>query len=230
MTTLAGWTEDAVLEAMRAWRDGCGPLVPWFRATPFAAARHYRERDLPIRAPGAVPAALARAAASWGRPEPATLWIFDLPGAMALWLAFALRRRWGLASALCFNGWYDPRGILDGRREIPLLLGLASRLARCRTAAGACLVFDADRQRAPDTADPSARLDNRYALGEEDAPALEQIQAAGWRRVRALTWGAPASDLQPYLDYLERSLPVRVEGDLMAKLDAGSTEGRGRHG
>ena len=218
MATRPDLGERAVLAAMRAWRRGTGPLAPWFRATPFAAAHHYRG-DRPAGAPGPMPAAIARAVAAWPRPDPASLWIFDLPAPVALWLAFALRRRFGLAAALCFNGWYDPRGLLDGRREIPLLLGLAPRLGRTRPAAGACLVFDAGRRREVAAEEAADRLDNRYDLGEEDAPSAAQVRAAGIRRVRAHTWGDPAGDLAPYLEHLGRELPVDVQGDRRRTLD-----------
>ena len=224
MPPRAALGEPAVLAAMRAWRRGAGALAPWFRATPFASAHHYRDRlppaELRTARRGAVPPAVARAVAAWPRPDPATLWILDLPAPVALWLVFALRRRWGLAAALCLNAWYDPRGVLDGRQEIALLLGLAPRLASVRPGAGVCLVFDADRNRAL-PADARARLDNRYALGEEDAPSAEQIRAAGWRRVLVTTWATPAGDLAPYLEYLSRELPVEVRTDLAGALGAG---------
>ena len=229
-TPLGAWAEDAVLAAMRAWRQGCGPLEPWFRATPFAAAHHYRDRQLAIGPAGRLPPGIGRLVATLPPPEPATLWIFDLPGAVALWLALALRRRWGLASALCFNGWYDPRGVLDGRNEIPLLLGLARRLPRRPSARGTCLVFDADRQREAPGLDAGAVLDNRYALGDEDAPAVEQIRAAGWRRVRAHAWEEPAKDLVPYLEYVERGLDVTVERDLRTRAGGDPLAGAGHHG
>ena len=218
MKTLAGWGERRIIAAMRAWRDGCGPLRPWFRATPFAAAHHYRERDLPVDAPGRVPAAVARFAATLAGPDPATLRIFDVPAATGLWLAYALRRRCGISAALCWNGWWDPKGVLDGRHEIVLLLTLGDRLRRSRAGRSACLVFDADRQREPASAEHRDALDNRYCLGEEDAPAIDQIRAAGWRRVHAFTWGAPAQDLVPYLTYLERDMPVTVDRDVVRAL------------
>ena len=37
-------SEERALSAMRAWRRGVGALEPWFRATPFASAHHYRGR------------------------------------------------------------------------------------------------------------------------------------------------------------------------------------------
>ena len=201
--------EARVIAAMRAWRRGCGPLQPWFRATPFAAAFHYPERLVSLRASAAIPAAAASILTRLPRPRRDTLWILDVPGPLALWTAFALRRRHGMAAALCFNGWYDPRGILDGRAEIPLLMGLAGRLAP-RTRAGlGCLVFDAGRATAPG-ADPAGVLDNRYELGEEDAPSREQLRAAGWRRVAAFCAGAPAADLAPYLEYLGAEMAVET--------------------
>ena len=210
--------EARVIAAMRAWRRGCGPLQPWFRATPFAAAFHYPERLVSLRASAAIPAAAASILARLPRPRRDTLWILDVPGPLALWTAFALRRRHGMAAALCFNGWYDPRGVLDGRREIPLLLGLAPRLGRARPGAGACLVFDAGRRRDVAAEAAAERLDNRYELGEEDAPSATQVQAAGIRRVRAHTWGDLAGDLAPYLEHLGRELPVEVENDLRGTL------------
>ena len=194
---------------MRAWRRGCGPLLPWFRATPFAAAFHYPERLMSWRVAAAIPAAAAGILARLPRPARDTLWILDLPGPLAVWTAFGLRRRHAMAAALCFNGWYDPRGVLDGRAEIPLLLGLAGRLApRPRPGLG-CLDFDALRG-APPGADPTMALDNRYELGEEDAPSREQLRAAGWRRVAAFGAAEPAADLAPYLDYLREDMPVEV--------------------
>jgi hypothetical protein len=211
-----GLEEGAVLAAMRAWRRGTGPLLPWFRATPFSAACHYRDRALPLPRPGPVPGAIERLVASLPSPRASVLWVFDAPGPTALWLAFALRRRHRLASALCWNGWYDPRGVLDGREEIPLLAGLAPRLAP-RADAGVCLVFDARRSLDLPAGDASDFLDNRYALGDEDAPSVEQIRAAGWRRVHAWSWGEPAKDLQAFLEYVERDLPVRLERDLAGR-------------
>src|SRR5262249_21275070 len=110
---------------------------------------------------------------------------------------------------LCFNGWYDPRGALDGRAEIPLLLGLAPRLARRPRAGLGCLVFGA-RRAAPLGPDPAARLDNRLGPGEEDPPGREQRPAARRRRGVALSAGEPAADLAPYLDYLRAEMPVEA--------------------
>jgi hypothetical protein len=205
-----------MLATMRTWRHGCGPLEPWFRATPFAAAHHYRDRALPIpRAPG-VPVAAARFVATLPAPARRTLWIFDLPGPLGLWVSYALRRRWGLSPVLAWNGWYDPRGVLDGREEIPLLCALARRLPRPSGRRGGAILFDSRRQRAipPGTSSPARYLDNRYVLNEEDAPGIEQLGAMAIERVLAWSWGEEAEDLRAYLDYLGGGLVVRRETDV----------------
>lgn len=191
---------------MRAWRSGVGALEPWFRATPFAAAHHYRGRALRARAGTRAPAAVERLLRSLPSPSRQAIWIFDLPGPLALWLAYGLRKRLGLASALAWNGWYDPRGALDGREELPLLLALARRLARLPTGGGACLLFDSTRH----AEKQEGTLDNRYALGEEDAPSLEHLREMGVRRVRAWVWQRPGEDLSAYLAYLGQRLPVTL--------------------
>jgi hypothetical protein len=213
--TLAAWPEARVARAMRAWRRGAGPLEPWFRATPFAAACHYRERALPIKDHGSPPRAVEELLALLPSPEPRTLWIFDLPGPLALWLAYVLRRRRALTPALAWNGWYDPRGVLDGREEIPLLLALGAKLERA-PARGAYLLLDSSRHAEP----RSARLDNRYALGEEDVPTLQHLAAMDVTRARAWTWSAPAEDLAAYLAYLAGRLPVIVTADIARKVGA----------
>ena len=116
-------SEASVLGTMVAWRRGVGALEPWFRATPFAAALHYRERVPRAAVAASAPSPVERLLRSLPSPDPRALWIFDLPGPLALWLAYGLRRRFGMAGALAWNGWYDPRGVLDGSEEIPLLLG-----------------------------------------------------------------------------------------------------------
>ncbi len=206
--TLAAWPEPRVLRAMRAWRRGVGALEPWFRATPFAAALHYRDRSLRV-VTGDMPTMVDAILRVLPAPEPSTLWLLDLPGPLALWTAYALRRRLGVGAALPWQAWYDPRGVLDGRREIPLLLGLGDRIARLATRRGACLVLDSLRQAPP----RAGRLDNRYVLGEEDAPASEHLEGMGVRRVRAWVWGRAGEDLSAYLAYLARRFPIRrVEG------------------
>jgi hypothetical protein len=207
-----------MLTVMRAWRHGCGPLEPWFRATPFAAAHHYRDRALPVPRTGGVPAAAARFVATLPAPARRTLWIFDLPGPLGLWVSYALRRRWGLSPALAWNGWYDPRGVLDGREEIPLLCGLARRLPRPAARGGGVILFDSRRQRAipagPAESAPlpdNRFLDNRYVLNEEDGPSIGQLQALAIERVLAWSWGEEAPDLRAYLDYLGGGLVVRRE-------------------
>jgi hypothetical protein len=201
---------------MRQWRDGCGPLEPWFRATPFAAANHYGNRALPIRRP-VEPPAVDRLIAALPRPSRQTLWIFDLPAPLALWLARELRRRWGLAAALAWNGWYDPRGLLAGRDEIPLLLSLATRLARAKPGVGHCLLFDCQRHAGRPS--PSV-LDNRYTLDEEDAPNIEQLTAIGVTHVRAWSWRAMAIDVKAYVDYLRSAFPVTSVDDVAQMLEA----------
>ena len=217
--TLGSWPEQRILRAMRGWRQGCGALLPWFRATPFAAAHHYRDRTLPVGAPAAAPAAVKRLVASLPVPKRDTLWIFDLPGAVALWLGYELRRRWRLASALSWNGWYDPRGVLAGREEIPLLLRLGVRMARWPVTRGACLLFDAGRQGDPDgpqhDADPARQLDNRYTLNDEDAPTLDQLREMGIERAHVYAGGEPASDLRAYVEYLASRLRVHVTEGVM---------------
>jgi hypothetical protein len=199
-------SERRALGAMRAWRRGVGALEPWFRATPFAAAHHYRGRGLHPLSGTRAPAAVERLLRSLPSPSPHTLWIFDLPGPLALWLAYGLRKRLGLASALAWHGWYDPRGALDGREEIPLLLTLARRLARLPARRGACLLFDSARHGEK----REGALDNRYTLGEEDAPSLEHLREIGVRRVRAWVWQMPGDDLSAYLAYLRKQLPVAL--------------------
>jgi hypothetical protein len=203
-------SEARALGALRAWRRGVGALEPWFRATPFAAAHHYRARRLPGRPGTAMPGPVERLLRSLPRPGRHTLWIFDLPGPSALWLAYGLRRRLGMAAALAWNGWYDPRGALDGCEEIPLLLALGARLDRLRSPRRACLVFDSRRG----TAKAGDALDNRYVLGEEDAPSLEHLDALGIRRVRVWVWEAVAEDLSAYLAYLRTRVPVRVTDEV----------------
>jgi len=205
---------------MRAWRRGCGPLEPWFRATPFAAANHYRDRALPIpRVPAAPPAAVRLVA---GLPAPArrTLWVFDLPGPLGLWVGWELRRRWGLSPALAWNGWYDPRGVLDGREEIPLLCALARRLRPPSGKGGGVILFDSLRLRPIPEAARAHILDNRYVLNEEDAPSLEQLRAMGIERVRAWSWREAAEDLRAYLDYLGGRLVVQHRTGLAQEVDA----------
>jgi len=207
MTKAKALTEARVLEAMLAWRRGVGALEPWFRATPFAAALHHRGPRPRATAPASAPAPVERLLRSLPAPDPRTLWIFDLPGPSALWLAFGVRRRFAMGSALAWNGWYDPRGVLEGRSEIPLLFDLARRLTRMPAARGACLIFDSGRH----AEKPAGALDNRYALGEEDAPSLEHLRQMGIRRVRAWTWDAPGEDLSAYLAYLGARLPVTLK-------------------
>lgn len=199
-------SEARALAAMRAWRSGVGALEPWFRATPFAAAHHYRGRRFRALSGTGTPAPVERLLRSLPSPSDHTLWIFDLPGPLGLWLAYGLRKRLGLASALAWNGWYDPRGALDGRAEIPLLLALAGRLARVPARRGACLLFDSARH----AEKREGALDNRYALGEEDAPSLEHLREMGVRRVRAWVWHSPGEDLTAYLAYLGKQLPVTL--------------------
>jgi hypothetical protein len=203
---LAEISERRALGAMRAWRRGVGALEPWFRATPFAAAHHYRGRGLRPLSGKRAPAEVERLLRSLPSPSPHTLWIFDLPGPLALWLAYGLRKRLGLASALAWNGWYDPRGALDGREEIPLLLELARRLWRLPARRGACLLFDSARHGEK----REGSLDNRYTLGEEDAPSLDHLRKIGVRRVRAWVWQMPGDDLSAYLAYLRKQLPVAL--------------------
>jgi hypothetical protein len=203
---LAEISERRALGAMRAWRRGVGALEPWFRATPFAAAHHYRGRGLRPLSGTRAPAAVERLLRSLPSPSPHTLWIFDLPGPLALWLAYGLRKRLGLASALAWHGWYDPRGALDGREEIPLLLTLARGLARLPARRGACLLFDSARHGEK----REGALDNRYTLGEEDAPSLEHLREIGVRWVRAWVWQMPGDDISAYLAYLRKQLPVAL--------------------
>ena len=208
--TLAAWPEARVLRAMRGWRRGAGPLEPWFRATPFASAHHYRDRSLAIAAGDGAPMTVRRLRRLFPAPRAAALWILDLPGPIALWTAYALRRHLGMAVALDWHGWYDPRGVLDGRREIPLLLALGVRLARVPVRRRPCLVLDSLRQT---TRRPGA-FDNRYLLGEEDAPGREHLRAIGIRRVLAWVWRTPGEDLTAYLAYLARDLETVVREDV----------------
>ena len=206
-------SEARALLAMRAWRRGVGALEPWFRATPFAAAHHYRGHARRVRSGDTAPAPVARLLRSLPAPDPRVLWIFDLPGPAALWLAYELRRRFGMASALAWNGWYDPRGVLDGGEEIPLLLALGRKLGNAPARRGACLIFDSARYASM----TAGALDNRYALGEEDAPSLEHLRGMGIRRVLAWIWDASGEDLSAYLGYLRTRLPVTVTAEVASR-------------
>ena len=93
-----------------------------------------------------------------------------------------------------------------GSEEIPLLLAVGRKLARLPARRGGCLVFDSGRHASM----KAGALDNRYALGEEDAPSVEHLGEMGIRRVRAWTWDAPGDDLSAYLGYLRARLPVAV--------------------
>jgi hypothetical protein len=212
--TLASWPEARLIQVMRAWRRGAGPLEPWFRATPFAAACHYRDRTLAIERAGAPPRVVDRVLDLLPSPGRGTLWVFDLPGPLAVWLAYALRRRRALTAALAWNGWYDPRGVLDGRQEIPLLLTLGATLERAPSR-GAYLLLDTSRHRKP----RADRLDNGYALSEEDLPNAEQLAGMGVKRVRVWAWRRPGEDLTAYLAALAGRLQVTVRADVARKVD-----------
>ncbi len=211
--TLAEWSESRIVRAMRAWRRGCVGTLPWFRATPFAAANHYRDQALRVAAPRAVPpgaVTLASALPIWDRT---TFWVIDVHATTALWLAYVLRRTRALAVALAFNGWYDPDGALDGRDEIALLLALGERAAT-RTHGEAGLVCERGRLDAPSDGD---HLDNRYQLGDEDLPAPDQLRLLGRRRVCIFTGHGIAPDLAAWADVLRPHLPVDVVDDLEAR-------------
>ncbi len=211
--TLAGWSESRIIASMRGWRRGCSVLMPWFRATPFAAAHHYRDRQLPLRTPARPPCVVERLASTLPPADPSVLWVLDLAGPTALWLGYLLRRRRGLAVALGFNGWYDPEGCLDGRAEIPLLLGLGERLRGTRPRAEAGLILDRGRL----TEESSVtRLDNRYSLGPEDLPALEHLRHAGQRTVRVFTEGGVAPDLAAWLADVRPAVAVEIVAGLEA--------------
>jgi len=199
-------SEARALSAMRAWRHGVGSLEPWFRATPFASAHHYRccLSEGPRRERRQ--AWLERLLRELPSPARDTLWIFDLPGPLALRLAYELRKQFGIASALAWNGWYDPEGALDGREEIPLLLDLGRRITRVPARRGACLLLDSARHGEK----RAGALDNRYLLGEEDMPSLEHLDEMRVRRVRLWVWQRPGKDLAAYLTYLRTRLPVAV--------------------
>jgi hypothetical protein len=213
-STLAGWSESRVIRAMRAWRRGCAMLAPWFRATPFAAAHHYRDRTLPVRAPARPPRAVERLARSLPPANPSSLWIIDLPGPAGLWLAYLLRRRLRVAVALGFDGWYDPEGRLDGRAEIPLLLTLGERLRGTRPRAEAGVVLDRGRLGGEVS---SLRLDNRYSLGPEDFPPLEHLRLAGRLAVCVFTEGGVAPDLGAWLDDVRPAVAVEIVTGLEAR-------------
>jgi len=200
-------SEARAFGAMLAWRRGVGALEPWFRATPFAAALHHRGPRRRGAALRSVPAPVDRLLRSLPNPDPRTLWIFDLPGPSALWLAFGLSSSFAMGAEMAWNGWYDPHGVLEGPAEIPLLLDLGRRLTRMPAGRGACLIFNSGRP----TEKLAGALDNRYALGEEDAPSLEHLRQMGIRRVRAWTWDAPGEDLSAYLAYLGARLPVTLK-------------------
>lgn len=211
--TLAEWSESRIVRAMRAWRRGCVGILPWFRATPFAAANHYRDKALRVTAPRAVPlgaATLASVLPTWDRT---TFWVIDVHAPTALWLAYVLRRKRGLALALAFNGWYDADGALDGRAEIALLLALGERAA-ARTHGEAGLVCERSRLDAPTDGD---HLDNRYQLGDEDLPAPDQLRLLGRRRVCIFTEHGIASDLAAWADALRADMPVDVVDDLESR-------------
>ena len=205
--TLAGWPESRIIAAMRAWRRGCEGMAPWFRATPFASAHHYRDRALRVSVAARAPATVERFVRTLPRAEASVLWIFDFPGVVALWLAYVLRRQRGLTLALGFNGWYDPEGCLDGRAEIPLLLQLGERLRHRRPRAG-----DRARDRSPcaGVAPDATRLDNRYGLGEEDFPSLEYLRRSRCAVVSVFTEGDVAPDLGAWLDEIRAGLRVEV--------------------
>ena len=205
--TLAGWPESRIIAAMRAWRRGCEVMAPWFRATPFASAHHYRDRALRVSVAARAPATVERFVRTLPRAEASVLWIFDFPGVVALWLAYVLRRQRGLTLALGFNGWYDPEGCLDGRAEIPLLLQLGERLRHRRPRMEIGLLLDRRRAGvAPDV----TRLDNRYGLGEEDFPSLEYLRRSRCAVVSVFTEGDVAPDLGAWLDEIRAGLRVEV--------------------
>src|SRR5215831_12846893 len=205
--TLAGWPESRIIAAMRAWRRGCEGLAPWFRATPFASAHHYRDRALRVSVPARPPATVERFVRTMPRADASTLWVLDFPGVVALWLAYVLRRQRGLTLALGFNGWYDPEGCLDGRAEIPLLLQLGERLRHRRPRMEIGLLLD--RRRAG-VAPDATRLDNRYGLGEEDFPSLEYLRRSRCAAVSVFTEGDVAPDLGAWLDEIRAGLKVEV--------------------
>src|SRR5262249_40173683 len=97
--------------------------------------------------------------------------------------------------------------------EIPLLLVLGSKLEHS-PARGAYLLLDSSRH----LRSRSTRLDNRYALGEEDVPAFEHLTRMGVTRARAWAWSEPAEDLTAYLEYLRASLAVTMTADVERKV------------
>jgi hypothetical protein len=204
--TLAAWSESRIIRAMRAWRHGCVATLPWFRATPFAAANHYRDQALGVMAPRSAPHAAAAFAAALPAWDRTTFWVIDGHGPTALWVSHLLRRDRGLAVALAFNGWYDADGALNGRAEIALLLTLGGRGAP-RTHGEAGLVCE--RARVDATAD-STRLDNRYQLGDEDLPSRAQLRQLGRRRVCVFTERAIAPDLAAWANELRSGIAVDV--------------------
>ena len=204
--TLARWPEARIVRAMRAWRRGCGATLPWFRATPFAAAHHYRDRTLEVTASRTPPSAVGGLAASLPTWDHTTFWVVDAPATTALWLAHVLRRTRGLAFALALNGWYDTDGALDGRATIALLLALGERPV-AETSGEAGLICERERLDAPVS---DARLDNRYHLNDEELPSLEQLRRLRRRRVCVFSTHETAPDISAWADDLREGLTVEL--------------------
>jgi hypothetical protein len=181
-------------------------MLPWFRATPFAAANHYRDRTLRVTAARSSPAEVSTLAAALPPWQRTTFWVIDAHARTALWLAHELRRTRGLTLALAFNGWYDVDGALDGRASIALLLALGERPA-AHPCGEAGLVCERERIDAPSD---GTRLDNRYQLGDEELPSLDQLRALGRTRVCVFTVDDTAPDLSAWVDELRAEIAVEI--------------------
>ena len=55
-----------------------------------------------------------------------------------------------------------------------------------------------------------SRLDNRYRLGDEDLPSLDELRQLGRRRVCLFTEDEAAPDLAAWADALRSGMPVDI--------------------
>ncbi|WP_252225559.1 normocyte-binding protein [Clostridium sp. ZBS2] len=191
----------------RIWRSNLGEFRCFFRSTPFVSLQTYEDFVLDDYKSETKKEVVRKILDEYNEE---CFIIIDLPLDEILDLSLELNNNYFIKPILNINLLFHPFGIVGSRNNISKLINTGIKLNEVKSKKYIMLIPYDRYNEELDVKKIYDKLNNQYAVGEEDLPNSNILKRLGYNRIVVFTKDNIKEDLMNYIDYFKNEINVKI--------------------